>query len=414
MTTYKEIFGKPVKVLSSDPTDAGAEGQVWYNTTSGTFKTVVAVGAWSSGGSLGTARGWIGSAGDKTAGIVFGGSLNPYPTFTGITEEYNGSSWTAGGTSPIVKLGSTGAGTQTAALMFGGGAPYVSTTVEYDGSSWTGGGNMVNASRDRAPAGTQTAALGMTGYIPGSQGTTTSEEYNGSSWTAITNAGSARYYGTGFGVSTSAIVAGGTSPPTSSTAAAELWNGSSWTAVGSLPGTISKAQAGGTTSDGCVFGGIGSPYYPSYPKITTKNDWDGSSWSTSPASMSTARAFFGGASSSSPSVYATGGQTNGSPTYLASTEEFGLTIYSPVAATWASGGALGTARSDFSWCRISNCRFSFWWTSTFCLQEQQKNIMDHLGAVVEVWVLLDMEHLDLEHKLQPLPQVEVLILVQQQ
>jgi len=41
MTTYKEIFGKPIKVVSSDPTDAGAEGQVWYNSTSGTFKTVL-------------------------------------------------------------------------------------------------------------------------------------------------------------------------------------------------------------------------------------------------------------------------------------------------------------------------------------------------------------------------------------
>ena len=40
--------------------------------------------------------------------------------------------------------------------------------------------------------------------------------------------------------------------------------------------------------------------------------------------MSTARAFFGGAASSSPSVYATGGVTNGSPTYIASTEELGV------------------------------------------------------------------------------------------
>ena len=52
MTTYKEIFGKTVKVVSTDPTDAGAEGQVWYNSTSGTFKTVLGVGAWSAGGNL--------------------------------------------------------------------------------------------------------------------------------------------------------------------------------------------------------------------------------------------------------------------------------------------------------------------------------------------------------------------------
>jgi hypothetical protein len=52
MTTYKEIFGKYVKNYSSDPT-ADAEGQVWYNTTSGTFKTNVKLGAvFSAGGNL--------------------------------------------------------------------------------------------------------------------------------------------------------------------------------------------------------------------------------------------------------------------------------------------------------------------------------------------------------------------------
>jgi hypothetical protein len=45
MTTYKEIFGKYVKNYSSDPT-ADAEGQVWYNTTSGTFKSVLGLAAW--------------------------------------------------------------------------------------------------------------------------------------------------------------------------------------------------------------------------------------------------------------------------------------------------------------------------------------------------------------------------------
>jgi hypothetical protein len=55
MTTYKEIFGKYVKNYSSDPS-SDAEGQVWYNTTSGTFKSVVAVAAWSAGSPLITWR----------------------------------------------------------------------------------------------------------------------------------------------------------------------------------------------------------------------------------------------------------------------------------------------------------------------------------------------------------------------
>ena len=55
MTTYKEIFGKYVKNYSSDPSN-DAEGQVWYNTTSGTFKSVVSGASWSSGSPLITAR----------------------------------------------------------------------------------------------------------------------------------------------------------------------------------------------------------------------------------------------------------------------------------------------------------------------------------------------------------------------
>jgi hypothetical protein len=41
MTTYKELFGKYVQNYASDPTSTDAEGQIWYNTTSGTFKTAL-------------------------------------------------------------------------------------------------------------------------------------------------------------------------------------------------------------------------------------------------------------------------------------------------------------------------------------------------------------------------------------
>jgi hypothetical protein len=57
MTTYKELFGKYVQNYASDPTSTDAEGQIWYNTTSGTFKTALgSYGVWSSGGNLNTAR----------------------------------------------------------------------------------------------------------------------------------------------------------------------------------------------------------------------------------------------------------------------------------------------------------------------------------------------------------------------
>ena len=39
MTTYKEVFGKYVRSVSSDPPAALGEGEIWYNTDSNTFKT---------------------------------------------------------------------------------------------------------------------------------------------------------------------------------------------------------------------------------------------------------------------------------------------------------------------------------------------------------------------------------------
>ena len=48
MTTYRNIHGRSDKAVSTDPTESVAEGQIWYNTTSDTFKTVLVNEAWAS------------------------------------------------------------------------------------------------------------------------------------------------------------------------------------------------------------------------------------------------------------------------------------------------------------------------------------------------------------------------------
>ena len=137
MTTYKEIFGKPIKVVSSDPTDAGTEGQIWYNSTLGSFRSVVAVGSWAAGGTLNTAR-------DTYSGGSRNGTQNAFRTFSGYTssnvannETYNGTYFTEEADVNTARRGGGGAGTNDAALFFGG---YTTTTVgnteEWNGSSW--------------------------------------------------------------------------------------------------------------------------------------------------------------------------------------------------------------------------------------------------------------------------------------
>ena len=96
MSTYEELIGKRVEFFDSDPTLTTAyEGQVWYNTTSDTLKTVVATEAWSSTSPLTQKRDSASGFGTQTANVCATGNIPPR---TDVTEEYNGTGWTAGGT----------------------------------------------------------------------------------------------------------------------------------------------------------------------------------------------------------------------------------------------------------------------------------------------------------------------------
>jgi hypothetical protein len=89
MSEYKGIKGFSIQSLSADPADPNI-GQVWYNSTSGSWKVTSATtaGAWATGGNLNTARsGMFGGIGTQTAALAAGGWA---PNPTGATEEYNG------------------------------------------------------------------------------------------------------------------------------------------------------------------------------------------------------------------------------------------------------------------------------------------------------------------------------------
>ena len=75
MATYKEIFGTDVEVVSSDPANP-VTGQVWYNTTTQQLKGYKQFigNAWSTGGNMNTARGFLGGTGTQTAALAFGGN----------------------------------------------------------------------------------------------------------------------------------------------------------------------------------------------------------------------------------------------------------------------------------------------------------------------------------------------------
>ena len=162
MATYKELHGEAVRDVSSDPT---ATGEIFYNSSTNTFRSVVQTEAWRSQSPLSVGRSLAGTAGTSTAGLAFGGEPGPAsPSETTATEEWNGSGWTAGGALPTATRSMGAFGTQTAAIAAGGLVPppthTTNTTHLYNGTSWSNTGNAVSyTAHSMKGSGTSTAGL---------------------------------------------------------------------------------------------------------------------------------------------------------------------------------------------------------------------------------------------------------------
>jgi len=335
MVAYTGIQGQNILIVSSDPANP-TEGQIWYNSTSNLLKgyQFAAVNAWASGGNLNTARYGIGGAGaSNTAAIYFGGqiiapapsalltnsesydgtswtntpSLNtargtqgfgtqtaaiaaggqaqPNPTASAAVESWNGSAWTSITSKSQATVASTGvAGNQTAGLVFGGatgdGSPYVTATEEYTGGVWTSGGSMPGNAGAKAMAkggaGTQTAALSMGGDNGAGDAGNQVFSYNGTSWSAGTALNTVQRWSGGGGTQTAAICFGGYAPGASGIT--QLWNGSTWT---TSPNSLATARADfsgcGTQASALAAGGFPGSYPGSGPGASNATEeWTGS------------------------------------------------------------------------------------------------------------------------------------------
>ncbi len=335
MTTLKGIRGKTIQNFTTDPTDTELEGQLWYNTTSGAFKTALGgYGVWAAGGNLNTARQELAGIGTQTAALAFGGD----PARTN-SESYNGTSWTATSTLNTGRGSLAGAGTNTAGLAFGGTTTtYSAATESWNGTSWTTSPATLNTARTQlGGTGTQTAALGFGGNTtaPGAA-TNVSESYNGTTWTNTSNMNTSRRQLAGAGTQTSSLAFGGNAslPNANNTTATETYNGSSWTSVNSM-NTARRLLAGcGTQTSALGFGG----YITAISASTEK--WNGTSWTSSPTGLATARTSLAGAGSQTAAL-AFGGYTTAAS---AATEAWTQSVTVPVAGSWSSGGALPASK----------------------------------------------------------------------
>ena len=188
MSTYREIIGKKIKKVSSDPS-SGTEGEMWYNSTTGTLRGPAIIEAWISGSHTLTSKQVPGGCGTQTAGLTTGGATNPPASALATTEEFNGSGWTAGGTLNTARWSTKLIGTQTAAVYSGKGSPatpYTGATELYNGTAWTANPNSANDTYNyRSGCGISTAALLAGGNYPPTNRAAGVEEFNGTSFSEI-------------------------------------------------------------------------------------------------------------------------------------------------------------------------------------------------------------------------------------
>tara|TARA_R110000823_G_scaffold269054_1_gene388839 strand:- start:1237 stop:2265 length:1029 start_codon:yes stop_codon:yes gene_type:complete len=292
MANYDAVSGLRIPVVSSDPS-APIEGELWYNTTVDKFRgygLYQVNAAWSSSpASLNAGRRSCEGAGTVSSGIGFLGYIGGYPRY-GASENWNGSSWTNKPSTPT-PLGSACSHVGDASAAAGIGGNYYSGPsglgatnyhFEWNGSSFSNSTSLPVQRNNMAAAGTRDsfAVVGGGDYNGGSQPSNKTFEWNGSSWSETGNLpySTPGSYTQGFGSQSAMGVLQADAPST----AWYVYNGSSWsTSPASLNRNVNGRSMWGSTSSAVAAGG-GTP---SIPYVGTET-WNGSSWSSSADSNS--------------------------------------------------------------------------------------------------------------------------------
>ncbi len=338
MSTYREIIGKKIKKVSSDPSD-GLDGQMWYNSTTGNLRGSAIIEAWVSTSHLGTGRYQSGSFGTQTAAVAFCGAYAPSQTQS-LVEEYNGTGWSEETNFPAAGTAVAGAGTQTAGIACGGNTPSMTTNAfSYDGSSWTAANAMPYAANNMASCGLAKTsviyAVGRDGSS-GNSGTNKSLTFDGTNFSAGPTLNTTRMYNvtSGSGTGTAGLVFGGfIDPSPNAMTNTESYNGSSWSNEPALNVASSFCAGFGTQTNTVTQ--VNSPNYQGSEKF------DGTSWTALPdIGVASPGGLYGASAGSTGDAGFIGGMS----TTLNKTAEWNSSTTAYTAAAWSSGGNMNTPR----------------------------------------------------------------------
>ena len=313
MSEYKGIKGFLVQTRSEDPSPTDVQiGDFFYNSGSGSFKTInsggAPIGAWASGADTNTEAGQRGGASRSSTSSAFvSGGFDmispPPPSVTASAESYNGTTWSSRPNQPGTNRIGAAWGSTDSYVTAGGstgtsGAPINPYAFEWNGTSFSNGGSLVNARRNAAGAGvSESSGRVMAGGDNPGPAQDFNESYNGTAFSEQAEINTARIRPIGFGTQDAMIIAAG-----GATTNTESWNGASWTEVAEVVVTTNpSAGGGGTSTDGLIFTMNGAP-----PGAATCQFWNGTSF-TEVADMSVNRYANTGGGADSTNCISVGG-----------------------------------------------------------------------------------------------------------
>ena len=345
MTTYREIVGKKIKKVTSDPSDS-IDGQMWYNSTTGAIRGLAILEGWSSAPNLGTGVYTGGSFGIQTAGVKVGGTKSPNTPINNV-EHYDGTGWSNATAFPAAIASGSGAGTQTAGLIMGGRSPSRTTNAfKYNGTSWTAANSIPVAADNIASCGNETqnnviGAIGRTNSS-GNAGTNTTLTFDGTNFASGPNINVTRMFNTvsGAGTGTAGLIVGGfIDPSPNAMTNCEEYDGSSWSNTDTLDTGTGFASAWGTQTNAVT--------QTNKSNYVGAEAYNGTTWSSLPnIGVSSPGGLYGITAGSTGDA----GWISSLSSTFNQTQEFNRSTNVVTGAAWASGGTMPQGTNQAAGC----------------------------------------------------------------
>lgn len=346
------IVAKPPKAINAN--NSITIDKKYYNKVGTAYNpidptSIMVGGNWSNIANILTTRSMPAGCGTASAALLFGGYNKPSKSYKPMTELFNGSVWSNTSETNNCKdmsYGHGSCGIYNNALAFISGHPdkmYSASTELFNGSTWSiqsGKISYVNK-MNLSGCGIANSALASGGYDGGWTYYRELEYYNGSTWSTLpTLLNTARLNNPSIGISNNALWFGGKTSNENCSITTESYNGTTSKRESNMNVARTTLAGSGLASDGLAFGGYASTSY-----LNTTELFNGLVWSIK-SNMIKGREKLEGCGESTNTIAYAGVNGVNNANWIATTEQYKVSYYSPDLSTWPDSTNVGTLLSN--------------------------------------------------------------------